>query len=493
MAKPPSSKPRKRGSIRPRGDGFQVRVYAGINPESGKPHYLTETCDTERQAEDARIRLVALVDAGKAPLTNDEFATAVRRWLESRTAEVLAGDLSPQTLHHYRQLAEDHVIPALRGITVGGLERHLVAAAERLYRDLVICRLRCGGRIETEHYAAGQGNSRVLRDWNGHQCGRRCKPHVCSRASASMLRKIHGVITGTCSTIYRWGWIASDPSKRIKPPKAPKTSPKAPASAEVGRLVQAAFAQDVDWGTIVWLLLVTGARRSEIARSQLQDVDFERRLMFIDSSKVEGTSRWVALDDLTLQLLEALRDRIEERLAAAGLAPTGEEYLYSYKPDHAKPGSVSYLSHRFSDMGAAIGLDTHPHALRHYAATELVAGGVDIVSVARRLGHKTPSTTSDIYAAWRPEADNRAVGILTSGLTLPTQLDHPRAERDFSAEQPNRTDPELEQRICALRRRTGWGPKRIREHLDAEEISIAESTIWKVLQRHGFTGPQSTE
>lgn len=484
MEKQHSSRAPKRGSVRPRGGSLQVRVYAGTNPQTGKPHYLTETHTDPAEAEKARIRLVALVDAGKAPLTNGEFGTAIQRWLESRETEVLAGDLSAQTLAHYKQLANDHVIPALHGITVGALDRHLVAAAERLYRELVVCRMRCGGRMKREHYPSGQANNRVLRDLDGHQCGKRCKPHVCTRASASQLRKVHGVITGTCSTIYRWGWITSDPSKRIKPPKAPKANPKAPTSVEVAELVKAAFAQDADWGTIVWLLLVTGARRSEIARAQLQDVDFERRLMFIDSSKVEGTARWVALDDLTLQLLEALRSCIEERLRAAGLTLTGKEYLYSYKPDHAAPGSLGYFSHRFSDMGKAIGIATHPHALRHYAATELVAGGVDIVSVARRLGHKTPSTTSDIYAAWRPETDNRAVSILTSGLALPAQLDRVRAERDFAAEQPNRTSPELEQRICALRRRTGWGPKRIREHLDAEEITIAESTIWKVFQRH---------
>lgn len=138
-------------------------------------------------------------------------------------------------------------------------------------------------------------------------------------------------------------------------------------------------------------------------------------------------------------------------------------------------------------MGKAIGIDTHPHALRHYAATELIAGGIDIVSVARRLGHRAPSTTSDIYAAWRPEADTRAVSILAGGLALPTQVDVRRAVRDYSAEQSSRTDPEIVEKICALRRRTSWGPKRILEHLEAEEISVAESTVWSVLNRHGLT------
>ena len=293
------------------------------------------------------------------------------------------------------------------------------------------------------------------------------------------------MITGTCSTLHRWGLIPSDTSKRIRAPKAAKARPAALTSIQVGKLIKVAFEQDADWGTIVWLLLVTGARRSEIASAQLQDVDFDRHLVFIDSTKVEGTSRWVALDDLTMALLIAYRERIADRLSVAGLAITGEEYLYSYKADHSTPGSLSYFSHRFSDMGASIGIDTHPHAMRHYAATELVAGGVDIVSVARRLGHKSPSTTSDIYASWRPEADNRAVSILTSSLSLPSHLTQARAERDFAAEQSGRTTP-IERRICELRTRTGWGPKHIQDHLAAEAISIAESTVWKVLQRHGL-------
>ncbi|WP_344415903.1 hypothetical protein [Amycolatopsis minnesotensis] len=34
---------RKRGSIRARGNALQVRVYAGVDPVTGKPSYLTET------------------------------------------------------------------------------------------------------------------------------------------------------------------------------------------------------------------------------------------------------------------------------------------------------------------------------------------------------------------------------------------------------------------------------------------------------------------
>jgi integrase len=485
---------RTQGSVLLRGNVFRVRVYAGRDSETGKPVYLQETWPDEAQAEAARDRLVALVDAERASKRKGTFGGAVLEWLNSREDEVQAGALAAETFKHYRNLAEHHVIPVLGPIKVEELERVLVAAAEQLYRDIGKCRIRCGGRMDIEHHAPGAGNARLVRDLAGHQCGRRCKPHGCVRASASMLRKVHGVVTGICAMLDRQGEISADPSPRIKAPKKPQVHPTAPTKHQVNALIEAAFAQDGDWGTIVWLLLVTGARRSEIARSQLKHADFERNRFFIDSTKVDGTTRWVVLDEATMGLLAALRSRIEARLGVAGVPVTGEEYLYSYQADHGKPGSASYFTKRFKDMGKTIGIDTHPHALRHFAATELITGGVDIVSVARRLGHKTPSTTSDLYAAWRPEADRRAATLLSAKLAPLVGLQPGRPARDRSAEQPGRTSPELEQRICGLRQRTGWGCRRIKNHLAAEGISIAESTVWEVLRRHGLnTSKPSSE
>ncbi len=42
--------------------------------------------------------------------------------------------------------------------------------------------------------------------------------------------------------------------------------------------------------------------------------------------------------------------------------------------------------------------------------------------------------------------------------------------------------PELQERICACRRQTGWGPR-----LVAGATGFAHSTVWKVLRRHGLS------
>src|SRR5690606_39759756 len=96
-----------------------------------------------------------------------------------------------------------------------------------------------------------------------------------------------------CATAHRWRWIQENPAERIKAPKASKPRPKAPSTDAVGRLVAAAFDMDADWCTMVWLLLVTSVRHSELLRWQLQDVDFNRSMIFVDSTKTDSTSRWV--------------------------------------------------------------------------------------------------------------------------------------------------------------------------------------------------------
>jgi hypothetical protein len=60
-------------------------------------------------------------------------------------------------------------------------------------------------------------------------------------------------------------------------------------------------------------------------------------------------------------------------------------------------------------MCKQIGVRTSIHKLRHYSATELILAGVDIRTVAGRLGHGGGgATTLRTYAAWVSEGDQRA-------------------------------------------------------------------------------------
>jgi integrase len=66
-------------------------------------------------------------------------------------------------------------------------------------------------------------------------------------------------------------------------------------------------------------------------------------------------------------------------------------------------------------MCKRLGWDMHLHQLRHYSATELIAAGVDVRTVAGRLGHGSGGTTTlRVYSAWVAEADQRAANSLAA-------------------------------------------------------------------------------
>jgi integrase len=52
------------------------------------------------------------------------------------------------------------------------------------------------------------------------------------------------------------------------------------------------------------------------------------------------------------------------------------------------------------------------HDLRHFTATQLIGAGVDIRTVAGRLGHADPSVTLRVYSHALEERDRAAATIM---------------------------------------------------------------------------------
>ena len=58
------------------------------------------------------------------------------------------------------------------------------------------------------------------------------------------------------------------------------------------------------------------------------------------------------------------------------------------------------------------GVKVRFHDLRHFSATQLIGAGVDVRTVAHRLGHADPSTTLRVYAHALAQRDREAAAIL---------------------------------------------------------------------------------
>src|SRR3954469_1357390 len=96
-------------------------------------------------------------------------------------------------------------------------------------------------------------------------------------------------------------------------------------------------------------------------------------------------------------------------------------FVFSPEADGSEPLRPASVTQRYRRLAIRNKLrSTRLHGLRHYSATELIAAGVDLRTVAGRLGHGSGgATTLRIYAAWVHEADRRAATTIAGILPRP--------------------------------------------------------------------------
>lgn len=398
MASASRGRSRTRGEVEELPSGsLRVRVYAGIDPVSKKKHYLVETVpagpSAARDAERARTRLLNQVDERRNPRTKATVNQLLDRWLvvlelETTTRNSVVGRLNR------------HVRPVLGAVPVSRLDAETL---ESFYAQLRRCRERCGGR---------------------RQAGHTCRP-----LAPATVRLIHANLSTALSSAVRWHWLAVNPAAQAAKPTVPKSNPQPPSGQEAARIVAEAW-KDPDWGMLVWLAMVTGARRGELCALQWDRVDFATGVLQIRTSVAQlGATTWekdtkthqqrrITLDPQTLALLRTYQARRLEFAAVVNMDLPSDARVFSPVPDDSEWVKPDTVSQRYARMCARLGWDMHLHQLRHYSATELIAAGVDVRTVAGRLGHSGGGTTTlKVYSAWRSEADQRAASSL--GMRMP--------------------------------------------------------------------------
>ena len=382
---------RQRGNIEERGGALRVRLYAGTDPVTHRQVYLRSTIQGTgdaalRKAEDKLSEFRTQVLKQRTAASSVTFAYAIDEWL--RTSEIEAS-----TRKTYVGYIANHIKPALGAIPVKKLD---VRTLESFYTELRRCRTRCDGQ-----------------------------PHDCKPLSASTIQQIHSIISGTLAAAERWDWINSNPARLTRRPHRKPPKPDPPTPTQASRIVEEAFRMDEDWGTLVWLAMTTGMRRGELCGLRFARVDLDAEVIDLRRNWVLGEekdtkthqNRRISLDSETVTMLREHRARVESRLAALDRPFTDDLFVFSNArtPDHSEPYSPNAVTQRYKDMATRLGIKTHLHALRHYSATELLTAGVDLPTVAGRLGHGGGgATTLKVYAAWVAASDRKAAEILGS-------------------------------------------------------------------------------
>jgi integrase len=236
----------------------------------------------------------------------------------------------------------------------------------------------------------------------------------------------------------RWDLIPAAVTERAKPAAIPTERIEGTAPETVFALIEAAEAQDDPVLAIaIKLAAVTGCRRGELCGLRWSDLDTETGVLTVsraikhrygeDKELLVGApkthqARPIALDSWALAELAGWRVQVEAVATIAGTEIRPNSYILpgrceghrsAYDPAGRLPERPDRITQAFGRLTAKLGIkDVTFHSLRHFAATQLLGAGVDVRTVADRLGHSDPSITLRVYADTIEARDREAAAVL---------------------------------------------------------------------------------
>ncbi|MGH9091052.1 MAG: tyrosine-type recombinase/integrase [Acidimicrobiales bacterium] len=366
------------GSIRERSAGvWQIRVSLGRDQTTGRYRYASATVrGGRRDAQRAAAKLFSKASEGKLVTTADTLDELFARWL----AHLESLDRAPKTLVEHRRMATE--------------------ISSRL------------GKVK-------------LRDLRGTDIDALYDHLRRKGLSTSTVRRYHAVLSAALNRAVRWGLLERSPLLHATPPPLGTVEASCPLPAEVNQLIDMAEQHDPLLASFLLLAATTGCRRGELCGLRWSDIDLDgaqliiRRAISDVPGRLEvrstktGRIRRLSLDTLSVGALRAQLDRARASAAQVGGSLEDEAYVWSQAVDHSEPWRPSRVSASFVRIRGEAGLPSvQLHHLRHFAASVMLAGGVDVRTAAGRLGHAQPAITLKTYAHVMEAADRNAADIV---------------------------------------------------------------------------------
>ena len=158
----------------------------------------------------------------------------------------------------------------------------------------------------------------------------------------------------------------------------------------------------------VKLLLLTGARKSELRLAKWTSIDEQKGELFVAVSK-SGRSRTIVLSKKALAVLEQIRLRSDP----LGMPITRDSWVFANPRTHLPYTSLHIA---FFKARESAGLNSvRMHDLRHTYASLLINNGASIYEVQQLLGHYNISMT-ERYARLFPNTLQERVDIIADTL-----------------------------------------------------------------------------
>jgi integrase len=330
-----------------------------------------------RSRKDAAAKLELLLKAraeGQTLAAQQSTAAFLTEWLA-----VVKSIVAPGTFERYEQYVRVHAIPALGRIRLGRLTpQHF----QRLYQ---------------EKLAAG--------------------------LSPTTVSHLHTVLHGAFAEAVRWGLMPRNVVALARPPRKAHVEIVA-LTVEQARALLAAAASN-RFEALFILALKTGMRRGELLALRWDDVDLDKGMLQVRGTlrrtregltfgtpKTAASRRKVVLSPTSIAALRRHQVRQDEERRTAG--DLWQDFGLVFPNTVGRPMEPrDLLSDVYRPLLKRAGLPPVTfHALRHTAATLLLAEGEHPKVVQELLGHAQVSITLDRYSHMTPRLMSNAAALM---------------------------------------------------------------------------------
>jgi integrase len=371
-----------RGNITRRGKS-SWRLKFDIEPDAtGKRQYCTVTVrGTRKDAEAELARLLSdlhkgtLVDASK--LTVEAY---LWQWLDGKHG------LSQVSVERYREIIARGIAP-----TLGALELQKLKPAH--IRDWLSGMVKAGSRKR-------------------------------SPLSARTVRHAYRVLRASLQEAVKLEMLARNAAEAVSPPRLKADEIEILTADQIAAVLDAL--QDSRLHPIVSLAVYSGMRRGELLALRWQDVNLDGASLKVERSleetraglrfkspKTKHGRRAISLPRSAVEMLRDHRKAQLELRFQLGMGKHESDALVFCNHD-GSPISPNYISKIWRlKISSVPGLPKVSfHSLRHSHASALIAAGIDVVTVSRRLGHSSPVITLGVYAHLFSKTDDGAAAAI---------------------------------------------------------------------------------
>ena len=249
------------------------------------------------------------------------------------------------------------------------------------------------------------------------------------RLAPKTILEHHRVVSKVLATAVKWDYLEKNPAERADPPKVPYREMRYLDEEETREMLILLESEPIQYRTMITLLVYTGIRRGELCGLEWRDIDFENKVIHISRSsqyigdkqiitkepKTRSGFRHFVMSDTICEILkEYQRWQLEQRFKAGPDWQNTDRLFTQWNGLPIYPDTVTDWFAKFIKRSGLPYVTLH--SLRHTNATLMIAEGIDVCAVSKRLGHASTSTTLNVYAHALKSKDKAAAEALDNVL-----------------------------------------------------------------------------